>query len=180
MDRKTTFSSPSRTRLGFTLVEVIVVMVMVIFIAGVVAPSVAGVLPSVRLSRAGEELLASLGKARTDAVLTGRRQRVYFRTVATPEAAVGHYLAYEPDPLSEPGTFVRIQKWESELAEGLRFDSIKGAAEDAEKNERYLEFDADGACPAATIVLARESGERVTIEIEAATGLATFADEVKP
>ena len=73
--------------------EVIIVLIIILVASAVVVPSLTGFLPSVRVRKAGDELLATFAKARADAVLTSRR----FRVVFTKEPA-SYRLEFEPDP----------------------------------------------------------------------------------
>lgn len=170
----TTSSNRSRPDRGFTLYEVVIVLVVILVVSGVVVPSITGFLPAVRVRKAGDELLATFSKARTDAVLKSRR----FRVVFTKEPAA-YRLEYEPDPMNEPATFRRIPgEWgaNTELPEGVTISSLEGAEPDEETSEDCLEFSPDGTAPAATIVLEHEGGEKVTIEIDPADGRARVVE----
>src|SRR3972149_7029108 len=94
---------------GFTLYEVIVVLVVLVVLAGIVAPSFGRVLPSVKVSKSADEFLATAEKARTDAALTGRRHRLRIEKEAVPpEERPGYWFEYEPDPLGNPALFCRL------------------------------------------------------------------------
>jgi prepilin-type N-terminal cleavage/methylation domain-containing protein len=175
---------PSPREAGFTLYEIIIVLVVLLVVAGLVAPSFAGFLPSFRIRKAGEDLIAAVEKARVDAVLTSRR----FRLVFSKEPAA-YRLEYEPDPMNEPATFRRLPgEWgaKNELPDGVAFSSLDGAAEVPEALagvfEECLEFSPDGSASAMTIVLALENGETVTIEVNPADGRARVVEpaEGKP
>jgi prepilin-type N-terminal cleavage/methylation domain-containing protein len=164
----------NRRDAGFTLYEVIIVLIVLLVVSGIVVPSVTGLLPSVRVRKAGEELLSTIAKARDDSVLTSRR----FRIVFTQEPA-GYRLEYEPDPMSEPATFrASPGDWgvASALPEGVTFASLEGAGTDSETSEEVLEFSPDGTAAAMTIVLAHENGDQVTIEIDPADGRARVVE----
>lgn len=164
----------SERRRGFTLYEVIIVLVVLLVVSGIVVPSFSGLLPSVRVRKAGEEILSTIAKARDDSVLTSRR----FRIVFTKEPAA-YRLEYEPDPMNEPATFRALAgDWgvESALPDGVTFASLEGAGSDPETSEEVLEFSPDGTAAAMTIVLAHENGDQVTIEIDPADGRARVVE----
>jgi Tfp pilus assembly protein FimT len=162
---------------GFTLYEVIIVLVVLMVVGGVVAPSFTGFLPSIRVQKAGDGLMATIEKARVDAALTSRR----FRIVFTKEPAA-YRLEYEPDPMSEPGTFRRLPgDWgaKNDLPEGVTFSLLEGAeavTDSKESGEEALEFSPDGSSTALTIMLAHENGRNVTIQVDPATGRARVVE----
>jgi prepilin-type N-terminal cleavage/methylation domain-containing protein len=165
----------ARGRAGFTLYEVIIVLIVLLVIGGVVAPSFSGFLPSIRVRKTSDSLIATIEKARVDAVLTSRR----FRIVFTREPAAFR-LEYEPDPMNEPGTFRRVPgEWgaKNELPDGLAFANLEGGETVAETTEDGIEFSPDGSASAMTIVVAHENGDRVTIAIDPATGRARVVEE---
>ena len=156
---------------GFTLYEVLIVMVVLVLVGGIVAPSFGNFVPSVRVRKAGDELLATFSKARSDAALTSRRIRIVFTKTDPPT----YRMTYEPDPMNDPATFRAMPgDWGSpvELPEGISVESLEGAETDGTTSEDYLEFSPDGTATAARITLSHERGERVTIVIEAADGRA--------
>jgi len=176
----TTSSNRRRRDLGFTLYEVIIVLIVLLVVSAVVMPSITGFLPSVRVRKASDGLLATFAKARADAVLTSRR----FRVVFTKEPAA-YRLEFEPDPMNEPATFRKLSgDWgaKAELPEGVTFATLEGVVADAGSSESCLEFSPDGTAPAATIVLAHENGDSVKIEIDPSDGRARVVEpeEGKP
>jgi prepilin-type N-terminal cleavage/methylation domain-containing protein len=162
-------------RAGFTLYEVIIVLIVLLVVSGIVVPSFSGLLPSVRVRRAGDELLSTIAKARDDSVLTSRR----FRIVFTREPA-SYRLEYEPDPMNEPATFrAPPGDWGApvELPPGVTFSSLDGAVTDPENSDDVLEFLPDGTAAAMTIVLAHENGDQVVIGVDPADGRARVVEE---
>ena len=160
--------------------EVIIVLIVILVASAVVVPSLTGFLPSVRVRKAGDELLATFAKARADAVLTSRR----FRVVFTKEPA-SYRLEFEPDPMNEPATFRALSgDWgaKAELPEGVTFSTLEGLAAETGTSEDCLEFSPDGSAPAATIVLSHENGDTVKIEVDPSDGRARVVEpeEVKP
>ena len=160
---------------GFTLYEIIVVLIVFLVVSAVLVPAVGGFLPSTRVRKAGDELLATFAKARADAALTARRIRVVFTKGETPS----YRLVYEPDPMNEPATFRSMPgEWgaKTELPEGVAFESISGTETDTQSSEEYLEFSPDGTASESTVVLAHENGDKVTLEIDPADGRARVVE----
>lgn len=160
---------------GFTLYEIVIVLIVLLVVSAVVVPSFTGFLPSVKVRKSGDELMALFSKARTDAVLTSRR----FRVVFTKEPPA-YRLEYEPDPMNEPSTFRRLSgDWgaKTEFPDGVSLSTLEGAEGSEVPGEEYLEFQPDGSSPAARIVLAHESGDTLTLEIDPADGRARVVEE---
>jgi len=158
---------PARRRRGFTLVELILVMVVIFTLATVVAPRFSDFFPSLQVRKTTEHLMAWARKARADAALTGTRQRLYLDT-----AKRKFWIENEPRPIKDPGKFVAlVGAWAEEfLPDGVEIDRIDKAETDPAGNSvRYVEFRPDGTSSDAVIVLANDSGERQTLKIEGTT-----------
>jgi type II secretory pathway pseudopilin PulG len=147
-------------------------MVLILVMAGVVAPSFSGFVPAFRVQKAADVVVATAGKAHADSVLTLRRYRLYLVTSVEEGQSPYSYLAYEEDPLREPGLFRKLPgAWgePEELPEDVTFETLDGAQEDAEKKEKYYDFNSDGTATGGAITLANSKGDRVTITIEPTT-----------
>ena len=157
---------------GFTLVELILVMVVIFTLATVVAPRFSDFFPSLQVRTTTEHLMAWARKARADAALTGTRQRLFLDT-----AKRKFWIENEPRPIKEPGKFVALGgAWAEEfLPDGVEIDRIDKAETDASGGSvRYIEFRPDGTCTDATIVLANDNGDKQTLKIEGATAKITI------
>jgi len=166
-----TSSCHRRSEQGFTLYEVLIVMIVLVLVGGIVAPSFGNFLPSVRVRKAGDEPLATFSTARPDAALPSRRIRVVFAKTDPPT----YRMTYEPDPMNDPATFRAMPgDWGVPVAlpEGVTVESLDGIETDGATSEEYLEFSPDGTATAARIKLSHEGGDAVTIRIEAADGRA--------
>jgi prepilin-type N-terminal cleavage/methylation domain-containing protein len=173
---------PAERRNGFTLIELILAILVIALIGGLVAPLFSNSLPSLRVRKSGDELLAAARKAHTDAVLTSRRHRLVMRA-PTEDAPARWWLAFETRPLEEPGVFRRLPGgWSEEFAlpETVRFASTEGARTDAETGDAYVEFNPDGTATEATIVVENDRGDRVTLQVAGATGRAVIPAEEEP
>jgi len=156
-----------KRRGGFTLIELILVMIVLFTVAAVVAPRFSDFFPSYQVRKASEQLLAWARKARADAAVTGVRQRL----VIDPTNRK-YWIEYEARPMKEPGKFTLLSgAWgEETLSQSVTFESIEDADTDGTRaGMKILEFRPDGTSSEATIVLANDSGDHQTIRIEGAT-----------
>ena len=155
------------SRRGFTLLELILVMIVIFALATVVAPRFSDFFPSFQVRKNSEHLLAWARKARSDAATVGLRQRLMFDTEHKK-----YWIEYEARPIKEPGTFRLLGgSWtEEQLPEAVIFDTIDGAEADPSRSGfRYVEFRPDGTSTEATIILSNGSGDRSTLRVEGAT-----------
>ena len=154
-------------RSGFTLIELILVMVVIFTLATIIAPRFSDSFPSLQVRTSTERLFAWARKARTDAALTGCRQRLLIDS-----SKKRFWMEIEARPIKEPGTFRKLSgAWEEvQLPDEVFFDRIEGAETDANNSAiRYLEFRPDGTSSEGTIVLSNENGDRQTLRVEAST-----------
>jgi len=158
---------PKRRSAGFTLIELILVMIVIFTLATVVLPRFADFLPSYRVKKTTEHLFAWSRKARADAAVTGIRQRLMLDTKNRK-----FWIEYEARPIKEPGKFTPLSgAWEEEqLPDGVDLESVEGAESSPTSGDvKYLEFRPDGTCSEATIVVSNDGGDRLTLRVEGAT-----------
>ena len=163
---------PSRRQGGFSLVELILVMVVLFTLATVVAPRFSDSFPSLQVRTSTDHLFAWARKARADAALTGTRQRLMLDT-----ANRKYWIEYEARPIRDPGRFVVLGgAWEAEpLPEAVSFASVDGAETDPSTGSlRYIEFRPDGTATKATITISNDSGDKQTLKIEGETSKITI------
>jgi Tfp pilus assembly protein FimT len=156
---------------GFTLVELILVMIIIFTLATVVAPRFSDFFPSLQVRKSTEQLFAWARKARADAALTGVRQRLVLDS-----AKRMYWIEYEARPIKDPGKFTVLSgAWGQEtLPEEIAFETIDGAETDPTNGAvRYIEFRPDGTSTDATVILSNESGDRHTVRVEGATSKVT-------
>jgi Tfp pilus assembly protein FimT len=158
--------SASRVR-GFTLVELILVMIVIFTLATIIAPRFTDFFPSLQVRKSTEHLLACSRKARSDAALTGARQRLLMDS-----AKKKYWIEYEARPIKEPGKFKLLSgAWgEAFLPDEVVFETIDGAETDPSNSAvRYIEFRPDGTSTEATVILSNQNNDRQTLRVEAAT-----------
>jgi len=164
---------------GFTLVELILVMLVVFTLATVVAPRFTDFFPSFQVRKSGEHLMAWAGKARADAAITGARQRL-----ALDLTNRKFWLEVEARPLKEPGKFTALSgAWSPETLPGeVVFETVDISPADASGTStlKYIEFRCDGTASEATVVLSNDVGDRQTLRVEAATSKIYFQSADKP
>jgi len=138
---------------GFTLLELVLVMVIVCTVLAMAAPSLGGFFASRRTADAAAQIVALTGLARSQAIVEGRTYRLNFDTDA------GAYWL----TVQQGGAFGRLG---SEF--GRRFSLPEGtlASRDgttAAASSGHIEFYPDGTTQAATIRLTGRQGEVVEI-----------------
>ena len=154
-------------RSGFTLIELILVMIVIFTLATIIAPRFTDSFPSLQVRTSTERLFAWARKARADAAITGSRQRLVMDS-----AKKTFWVEYEARPIKEPGKFTKLSgAWgEGALPDEVAFETIDGPETDPGNSSiRYLEFRPDGTSADATIILSNVNGDRQTLRVEAAT-----------
>jgi prepilin-type N-terminal cleavage/methylation domain-containing protein len=154
-------------RRGFTLIELILVMVVVFTLATVVAPRFSDFFPSFQVRKSTDQLMAWARKARSDAALTGTRQRLYVD--ATNQK---YWIEVESRPIKDPGKFVKLSgAWTPEtLPQSVVFETVE--VKDLETQTgavKYVEFRPDGTSTEATVTISNDAGDRQILRVEAAT-----------
>jgi type II secretory pathway pseudopilin PulG len=156
-----------RRRLGFTLVELILVMIVLFTVATIVAPRMSDFFPGFRVQKCIEHLYAWARKARADAGTTGLRQRLLLDPVSRK-----YWIESEARPFKEPGKFSMLGgAWgEEKLPEGINFETMEGTEIDPVHGScRYVEFRPDGTSTEATLSIVNDRYDRKTLRIEGAT-----------
>lgn len=171
-------TSRSRRQRGFTLVELILVMIVIFTLATVVAPRFSDFFPSLQVRKSADQLFAWARKARADAAVTGLRQRLVMDS-----SKRRYWIEYEARPIKDPGKFTALSgAWEAEtLPEEIAFETIDGAETDPGNGaKRYIEFRPDGTSSDATVILSNESGDRATLRVEGATSKVYIQPQEQP
>ncbi len=142
-----------RAQGGFTLLELIVVLLLAGLVAALVAPSFSGALDSSRLRSGAAEVRSVLTLARTLAAAGSRPRDVTF-DIGKGEFAV----------LGEARTYV--------LPEGVRIESARLGGAVVEQETFRIRFFPDGSAVGAEVVVASSSGGRFRVTVEPLTGIA--------
>jgi len=147
-------------------------MIVIFTLATVVAPRFSDFFPSFQVRKSTEHLMAWARKARSDAALTGARQRLCMDS-----AKKKFWIEVEARPIKEPGKFKALSgAWAPEfLPDEVLFENIDGAETDSSNNAvRYIDFWPDGTSTDATIILSNDNGDRQTLRVEGATSKITI------
>ena len=127
---------------GFTLVEVLVVLVIVVILAGVTVPAIVGMGRGSALQGAISNVRSTLSLARQWAITNRKHTYVVFPDVnpsSTEAYAYRAYAVYEYDPVTQVGQYVSDWKF---LPKGMVFDDDTGLPQNVYKpvNEESLAY----------------------------------------
>jgi prepilin-type N-terminal cleavage/methylation domain-containing protein len=139
---------------GFTLIELILVMVIIATMMAVISPALRGFTSERQVENAARMLVAMTEWARLRAATEGRAWRLNIEINDRDEGDVGYFWLTAQDGLlfEEPGeSFARAV----DLPLGVRMEWED--SEEAETND-YIQFEADGTKDTARIRLIGKSG----------------------
>lgn len=181
-------SMPGGARGGFSLLELIVVLIVIALITGAVVPMFADSLRSMRRQRYVDDFLTAMKYAQERAITDSVEHRLYIDEkakafwVARLSVDVDALLGDKQDDAVE--TTVAARKRLAEFApvdaapgsrrylpEGLEFDSLK-MSQDKKQRLHFVAFYPNGSCDAATVKITR--GRRNAIEIDTEGRLGSF------
>lgn len=139
---------------GFTLLELVLVLVIIATCAALAAPSLRGFTRARRLPNTGQELLNALRYCRNSAISDGTTYRVYLDTQ-------GNKWLVTKDDGTGTNTFAPISSpvlpAEYDLPEGIYMDTTMLPR--PPDNLRYISFDAGGRADVAMVTLKSDSAE---------------------
>jgi type II secretion system protein H len=144
---------PSSGRSGFTLLELIIVLVLAGLVAALVFPSFSGSIESSRLRSGAAEVRAALTLARTLAASGSRVCAVSF------DIERGEYVVD-----GEARKFL--------LPEGIRIDAAHVGTAAVDHGTLSVRFFPDGSAEEAEIVLASPAGSLLRVAVDPLTGIA--------
>jgi prepilin-type N-terminal cleavage/methylation domain-containing protein len=155
-------------RRGFTLLELMLVLVVLAVSAALVVPRLSGALASLRVTKGTEQVFAAAREAHTRAVLRGLRARLVL------EFEAGTFrVEEERRPLESPGRWYEMPGREgkpSALAEGVRFGTLYLNEESVAEGSATIGFRPDGTTDDALITVEDEDGDRGAVEVRGITG----------
>ncbi len=125
-------AEPPRTRRGFTLVEILLALVILLLLMGVVAVNFPALRGGYSLEEASLRMETALRMARADAANKGRRLRLEFD-----DGEGRAKVLWEPEPLTGPGEFVEYTActWQKFLQiEGVEVERCRFVGSSAYRN----------------------------------------------
>lgn len=166
-----------RRQRGFTLLEMLAVIVIMATLSALVGPRIAGSADGLTLDADARALLAAARRARVTAISEGRGCSLVLRN--NDEEGWSWYLERDPDPLSKPETDMTTADTVLPRGESGRLDpgtavaaiTIEGDPVDLE-DEVVLTFDPDGRSRDTELSLERADARPLTLLITEATGMA--------
>lgn len=161
-------------RSGFTLAELILVVIIVTIMAGLVAPRFATSLPGAKLNKASSDLHSVIMKVRADTVILVKRHRLHIDP-----AAGSFWVEVEENAMKEPGVFTQATgplRHVFNLPEDVVFTTVDAPAAPV-GNSRAYTFLPDGTTEGGSIVLGLAgNGESRTLWIDGATSNVEVTD----
>ena len=163
-------------RRGFSLIEVLVVVIILGLMLYLVTPNVDGLLPSSRMDGAARELANTIELVRTRAIITGVKHYIRFDLdnqvyyILDEENRSDSFFAYNPGGSLAPAHVPR----------GVRIKDIAFASGDIiGQGEIEVSFQPVGLFDDHLIHMANDRGDQITIEVNALTGIPEFYDYYK-
>jgi prepilin-type N-terminal cleavage/methylation domain-containing protein len=177
-----------RRRAGFTLIELMAVVLIFALLAGFVAPNL-GILSSRRLQQQAEQISAQLELGRQRAIVTGIPHRLAIdleggsywlewyvteaEALGEPEAPVVRDLrGTTPISLAPPLAGVREFRplpgmfgRPNEIEDSLSFHGVDTLDGTIDRGEAFVEFDRDGSASPIEIVLGDDDGHALALEV---------------
>lgn len=159
---------------GFTLLELLVVLVIISLIAGFVGPRLGGSLTRLQLKTGTKKVASALRYARSQAAsrctpyvaLLDFEDSTTTIQVHRPETD-GEESATEADDLHNP------RPRHFRLPEGVRFDQAISGDEEWDAGIFVIGFYPDGASTGGRVILADEKDRRYAIDVDFITGTVT-------
>ena len=186
------FNLRHRSQTGFTLIELILVLVIAGFIISLVAPAITST-TGLNLRTAAKRIAAGLRYARSQAVTTGNVYQITF-DIEQNEMTIERIVEEDPYGLQTGGTrWWEAREGEEEgdgetaghqyekktyrLPKGITIASVVADDEEIDQGEALIDFYPNGSCTGGDIFL-MDSRERVyRVALEFITGIVTIEEE---
>lgn len=179
----------SSTRTGFSLIEIIVVMALMVTVGALAVPAMVNFFSSHKLAKAADKVRTEMGRARVEAIRSGDIYAFYFRPEMTSYTVAPFSSSFNERLLPSE------RKGEDERGTDFNFDQerlprgVIFAAADSQPDARVAQtmsemdvslssmrpilFYPDGTSQSAVIVLQNEQQELYKISLRGLTGSAT-------
>jgi len=143
---------------GFTLFEIIVVLVILGAATAIVAPSFVGGLSGIQMETTTRDLITCMRRARSDAVAQQKTFRIVLK--ANPDGKSRYILA---DEFQKP-----IKSYE--LPQGITFADSENWDQD-----KIFSFYANGRSSGGEVLIRNKSGRKILVELDPITGFGKMA-----
>ena len=151
--------TPHRAQAGFTLLELMAVMALMALLLGLVLPGLLHSWERERNRATLREFTTTLRTARSEAVTTGRKVRLFLNL------KTGRY---------------RLEGSTREGAlTGVSLTDARLVWQNPEKSQGYIAFYGDGSSSGGKLALVEPTGRRYLLEVEPITGKVSLGSKVK-
>jgi prepilin-type N-terminal cleavage/methylation domain-containing protein len=175
-------SSAARNRAGFTLIELIAVIIIIGLIAMVTVTRLDFLVPKYRLRGAAREVGSVLGLGKAHAAANGKD--VYFEV----DLARGAYWLLAPFPKAEPGDERQVVDvrsrpleyqpiFEQSLPEGIQFtDVVLGDKDQTNTGRTRARLSALGSSTHIILNMKNDEGKEISLRMNGFTGVISYVD----
>ena len=152
--RTLTRGSEARSKPGFSLLELLVVLILVALAVGVVMPSFSRGLRGLELETAGRDLITRMRHARSQAIT---KQKVF------------RIILLQEEGEDVPDSYIFADEFEQEIRKLFLPEGVSILTEEQEFPVR-ISFYANGRSSGALFTLRRETGRQIKIRVDPITG----------
>ena len=180
-----------KTLSGFTLIELILVLVIVGFLISLVAPAITST-AGLNLRTAAKRIAAGLRYARSQAVTTGNVYQVIFN-IEQNEMTIERIVKENPYGLQTGGARwweatgeeegaeetgrKRYEKKTYLLPKGVTIASVVVDDEEIDQGEALIDFYPNGSCSGGDVFLTDDKERTYRVALEFITGVVTIEEE---
>jgi len=161
--------APRRTETGFTLLELVIIVAIIVIASGFVILNLEGVTSSGRLRSAGRTLANHLVFARGTAIVVGAPVYIYYDLDENKYYMTRRYYGEERGaPRHEE---LRYTEDEWDFPRGVRLHSVVSVVKKSERGIERFEMTPFGACVSHCVYLkGPEEKDWITVEVNGITG----------
>jgi len=196
---KTRYQFRLGKRQGFTLLELMLVMVIMVILASLTLPAIDRMLDGQKVDKGADLVRASLGRARVTAIRSGKVQAFICRPGSasmlvmplesvdassdmstwfseTREANRSSNLDFSDEQLPRGVEFISSAVVDNNRSEFVMEESGSSMSSSASGSTQYVLFYPDGTCQDAQLTISNQAGVQKRIIVRALTGTARITD----
>lgn len=167
-----------RDHKGFTLLELLVVLVLISILSALLAPRVGNSIRNMTLTGAAQKIAASLRYARSKAV---SEKETYIAVLDLKNSNLSIFTAQGYAAVSVPKLSVDVKEKSSrvkvyDLPEGVQLAKIKSGQRETDSGLFQILFFPNGSTSGGWILLMNDVGKRCRIEVDVITGAVRLGD----